>query len=45
MIGDEKKKKELAMHMAERMKKADARYECVITVESDYVAQSSPDDK
>ena len=42
---DEKKKKELAMHMAERMKKADARYECVITVESDYVAQSSPDDK
>ena len=41
----EKKKKELAMHMAERMKKADARYECVITVESDYVAQSSPDDK
>ena len=42
---DEKKKEDLSLRMAERMKGADSRYECVITVESDYVAQSGPDEK
>ncbi|HJA12514.1 MAG TPA: cation diffusion facilitator family transporter [Candidatus Mediterraneibacter merdipullorum] len=37
---DEEKKEELKEQMAERLKKKDARYECVITVESDYVARS-----
>ena len=42
---DEKKKEDLSLRMAERMKGADSRYECVITVESDYVAQGGSDDK
>lgn len=42
---DEKKKEDLSLRMAERMKGADSRYECVITVESDYVAQNGPDEK
>ena len=39
---DEKKKNELPLQLMERIKAVDPRYECVITVESDYVAQSSP---
>lgn len=35
---DEKKRQELPRQMEERMKDVDERYECVITVESDYVA-------
>lgn len=35
---DEEKRQELPRQMAERMKDVDERYECVITVESDYVA-------
>ena len=42
---DEKKKEDLSLRMAERMKGADSRYECVITVESDYVAQGGSDEK
>ena len=42
---DEKKKNELPLQLMERIKAVDPRYECVITVESDYVAQSSPEDK
>ena len=42
---DEKKKEDLSLRMAERMKGADTRYECVITVESDYVAQGGSDEK
>ena len=42
---DEKKKEDLSLRMAERRKGADSRYECVINVESDYVAQSGPDEK
>ena len=42
---DEKKKNELPLQLMERMKGVDSRYECVITVESDYVAQSGPEDK
>ena len=42
---DEKKKEDLSLRMAERMKGADSRYECVITVESDYVAQSGTEEK
>ena len=42
---DEKKKSDLSLQLMEKIKEVDPRYECVITVESDYVAQSSPDDK
>ena len=42
---DEKKKEDLSLRMAERMKGADSRYECVITVESDYVAQGGSNEK
>ena len=42
---DEKKKNELPLQLMERMKGVDPRYECVITVESDYVAQSGSEDK
>ena len=35
---DEEKRQELPRQMAERMKDVDERYECAITVESDYVA-------
>ena len=42
---DEKKKNELPHQLMERMKGVDSRYECVITVESDYVAQSGSEDK
>lgn len=38
--GDEKKE-ELKKEMTERLKNKDSRYECVITVESDFVACSS----
>ena len=42
---DEKKKSDLSLQLMEKIKEVDPRYECVITVESDYVAQSSPEDK
>ncbi len=42
---DEKKKSDLSLQLMEKIKEVNPRYECVITVESDYVAQSSPDDK
>ena len=35
----EEKKKELPVRLAERLKGADSRYECVITAEYDYVAK------
>ena len=38
---DDEKKNELARRMTERLKGADPRFECVITVESDYVAQDN----
>ena len=37
---DEAKREELPREMAERMKAADPRYECVITTEFDYVAKT-----
>ena len=42
---DEKKKSDLSLQLMEKIKEVNPRYECVITVESDYVAQSSPEDK
>ena len=36
---NDEKKEELKTQLAERLKKKDARYECVITVESDFVAR------
>lgn len=42
---DEKKKEHLSRQMAKRMKDTDARYECVITVESDYVAKTGMEEK
>lgn len=42
--GDEKKE-ELKKEMTERLKNKDSRYECVITVESDFVACSSEESK
>lgn len=42
---DEKKKSDLSLQLMEKIKEVDPRYECVITVESDYVAQSSLEDK
>ena len=42
---DEKKKSDLSLQLMKKIKEVDPRYECVITVESDYVAQSSPEDK
>ncbi len=42
---DEKKKSDLSQQLIERIKAVDPHCECVITVESDYVAQSSPEDK
>ena len=37
---DEKTRDELPLRLAERIKKVDSRYECVITVDYDYVAQT-----
>ena len=37
---DEKMREELPRQLAERLKEADPRYECVITVEYDYVAKN-----
>ena len=42
---DDEKKDALTLRLTERLKGADPRYECVITVESDYVAQDSPVEK
>ena len=36
---DEKTREELPVRLAERIKEADPRYECVITVDYDYVAK------
>ena len=37
---DEKTRSELPLRLAERIKEVDSRYECVITVDYDYVAQT-----
>lgn len=37
---DEKKREELPQKLTERLREADPRYECVITVEYDYVAKN-----
>ena len=37
---DEKMRAELPQKLSERLKKADPRYECVITAEYDYVAKN-----
>ena len=42
---DEEKKEELKNKLAERLKEKDARYECAITVESDYVARADEETK
>ena len=42
---DDEKKDALTLRLTERLKGADPRYECVITVESDYAAQDSPVEK
>ena len=36
---DEEKRKELPLKLKERLKELDPRYECVITVDYDYVAK------
>ncbi len=40
---DKKTKNELPLRLTERLKRVDPGYECVITVESEYVARSSED--
>ena len=42
---NDEKKEELKTQLAERLKKKDARYECVITVESDFVARVDEETK
>ena len=42
---NDEKKEELKKQLAERLKKKDARYECVITVESDFVARADEETK
>ncbi len=37
---DEEKRNALSQHLAERLKKEDSRYECVITVDYEYVAKT-----
>ena len=38
---DEKMRKELPQRLAERVKEIDPRYQCVITVDYDYVAKTT----
>ena len=42
---NDEKKEELKKQLADRLKKKDARYECVITVESDFVARADEETK
>ena len=42
---NDEKKEELKKQLAERLKKKDARYECLITVESDFVARADEETK
>ena len=42
---NDEKKEELKTQLAERLKKKDARYECAITVESDFVARVDEETK